>query len=157
MQGASKVLRDLAILKSKVKPFGRNNGGITENLDGLCVTVIDAMSEAYRHRVSLQRRMTNTGAVITASHPALGFIEFGTGILHNSGTEYGQKYGFTPASWSKDHEQWLTDPVKLAQGHGAWPLANNVWVEGEAPADAFGIAEKMIRELAMTFIMRGFE
>ena len=155
MQGTAKVLRDLNTLKTKVNP-AESGSKTRRNLKALCTRVVDAMSDAYNNQVRVRTVMMNDGAMITASHSKLGFIEFGAGILHNDGTEYGEKFGFTPRSWSREHEQWLTDPVKLQQGRGRWPLAHNVWVEGNAPADAFGLAEKMIREQAMSYMSNGF-
>ena len=155
MQGTAKLLRDLEKLKAKTSPSGEGSRGVSKSLKGLCATTADAMRQAYDHKVTVRYALTNEGATITATHPSLGFIEFGTGIRLNHGTEYGKKFGFTPASWSKEHEQWLTDPRKVSVHQGFWPLGKK-WVEGAPPADAFGVAEKMIRELAMKYLAGGF-
>lgn len=154
MQGTAKVLRKLDALKTNVNP-SMSGGRTRRNLKALCTTTVDVMSDAYKNQVSVKTIMMEEGAMITASHPKLGFIEFGAGILHNSGTQYGEKFGFTPRSWSKEHERWLVEP-KVTWAHGKWPLAHNVWVEGNAPADAFGVAEKTLREYAMKFMSKGF-
>lgn len=143
---ADKVLKDLEKLKAKVAPD--EGSATTKALKSLCAQTVDQMLETpgYKDRVSVNYRLENGGAVITATHPELGFIEFGTGIWHNQGTEYGMMLGYTPASWSESHSQWLTDPQKLAKGHGRWPYHG--WQVGNPPADAFGVAKEAIREYA---------
>ena len=154
MQGTAKLLRDLEKIKAKTRPSGGN--GTHRALSGLCTMVVDRMSEAYNSKVHVDKEITTDGAIITARHPALGFIEFGTGINFNGASEYGAKLGFIPGSWSRDHEQWLTDPQKLAEGHGWWPLRGGVWTQGAPPGDAFGLAERLIREYAREYFEGAF-
>lgn len=152
MQGVAKLLKDLEDRKEKIASRA------SKGLKSLCIKTVDAMSEAKPYQdngVSVKYEMTGDGAIISATHPELGFIEFGTGIWHNQGTEYGAQLGFTPASWSENHAQWLTDPKKLSVGHGMWYF--NGWQVGNAPADAFGIAEKTLREYMEEYMVEAFK
>lgn len=148
MKGVEKLLKDLEAIKKKTAPSG-GGSGVPKGLRSLCSETVDAMANvnAYKNAVYLKYELTDDGAKITATHPQLGFIEFGTGINFNGASEYGAKLGFIPASWSQEHSQWLTDPQKLAQTHGFWPAPGG-WTQGHPPADAFGLAAEMIRKYA---------
>lgn len=81
---------------------------------------------------------------INASGKAVLFIEYGSGVKlpHNSG--FGNSGMYPPASWSKEHSEWLTGK-RLQRFKGLWPYGGK-WVEGNPSANIMYNAEKNLRQ-----------
>ncbi len=107
--------------------------------------------------VRVSGSLTAQEGTVTATGSKILFVEFGTGVNLNSGSEKGTELGFTPASWSISDEGkgWLTGK-RLEKFHGWWPLegtsqgagGTTLWTQGHAPVNAlFHAAEKMKQQV----------
>lgn len=158
MQGLTHLLRDLSELQSDLTP---GTGGRTDTLLSKMAHFTEqyAMREYDNHPEALEEvhdfvsgdvAIDGDTAIITAEHPKILFIEFGTGINKNDGSlsRVAGEYGFTPAMWSVSHSQWLLPP-KAIRHKGWWPIPgtygqgvnssgkkDSLWTEGHQPVDA---------------------
>lgn len=97
-----------------------------------------------------------TERTIVASGEDLLFVEFGTGLFQKKKHEKAEEFGFTPASYSTDHAQFLV------RGSKNWETANKfghkdmfpmddpstkkkIWTEGNDPAQGMTKAMDAMR------------
>ena len=83
-----------------------------------------------------------SGRLVATGHDIL-FWEFGTGIVWSPHPE-AERLGVEPASFSRDHAQWLVGE-KLEKFKGKWPYRGN-WIYGQPPRAAMWGAAKYMRE-----------
>lgn len=94
-------------------------------------------------------RIKDGTAVVSAIGERILFVEFGTGINTNYGSSsrVAGEYGFTPASWSAQHKQWLVPPKSVVY-KGWWVTPDGRETEGHPPVDAMYHAfEQMLARL----------
>lgn len=95
--------------------------------------------------------VTYADRTLTASGESLMFQEFGTGLYQTKHHEKAAEFGFGPATYSEEHEQWLTDPKKwvIAEraGHpGEFPVGKTgLWTKGNDPAEGMTKAMDAMR------------
>ncbi len=101
--------------------------------------------------ISVSMESTDKGATLTATGTVLGFIEFGTGVLHPLGAYAGQVGAPAHGTYGKGMGKqgiwvYVGDP-----GNTGIPIANTprgtvVMTDGNPPADAFPKAVQAMRE-----------
>ena len=164
MQGLTHLLRDLNELQGELTP---GQGGKVDTLlkrsamftrNFAIAEYSDAESEGIEGADSVQVSDTVDvdTAVIAAQSDEILFVEFGTGINLNEGSNsrVAGENGFSPATWSMSHSQWLLPP-KSVQFRGKWPIPGtygqgtktyktkdgikttkgNLWTEGHRAVD----------------------
>ncbi len=101
--------------------------------------------------ISVSMESSDKGATLTATGTVLGFIEFGTGVLHPLGAYAGQVGAPAHGTYGKGMGKqgvwvYVGDP-----GNTGIPIANTprgtvVMTDGNPPADAFPKAVQAMRE-----------
>ncbi len=101
--------------------------------------------------ISVSMESSDNGATLTATGTVLGFIEFGTGVLHPLGAYAGQVGAPAHGTYGKGMGKqgvwvYVGDP-----GNTGIPIANTprgtvVMTDGNPPADAFPKAVQAMRE-----------
>lgn len=108
--------------------------------------------------VSVSVEELPNGCNIVGGGEDIFFVEFGTGLFY-SRNPMPHPYN-EPASWSRTHAQFLTDPKKLAKYKGYWPY-NGIWTSGQPSANVFYEAEKTVEQevpsVAKKFIDRALQ
>ena len=170
LEGESQLQNEILRL-IRAMDTANENSRIRQAVEKYAEGAADAWSEAYeneerddmRSNVDVWYGWKNKAQYIYARSRTLYFIEFGTGVLHNSGSEAGRYRNAFPGSWSSGAnnkfarggergKRWLVEP-KLSQYGGRWVLpkgtetdmGHNKWATGHKPANGMGRAWKKLK------------
>ena len=134
MQGTAAVLRRIDALKNaltnEVPKALRDH---VNDLADKAQSEYDGFSSEPED-VSVYVEEIPNGFSIVGAGEDIFFVEFGTGLFY-SRNPMPHPYN-EPASWSRTHAQFLTDPKKLAKYKGYWPY-NGRWTSGQPSANVF--------------------
>ena len=124
MRGTKHLLKTLTRHKTAIEVT------VPKEIDAAVDLTARETNDAYhnsiykgRNDIDVYGGRQGDGWTIIALGRALLFIEFGTGITykHDNPIDHPDN---EPASWSAMHGEYLTDPEKLREYKGAWPLAH---------------------------------
>jgi len=169
LEGASQLQDEVARLLRAMNTSNENSR-IRQAVEKYAQGAADEWSEAYDNEerddmlsnVTVWYGWKQKAQFIYARSRKLYFIEFGTGVLNNSGSEEGRYRNAYPGSWSSgannkfarggEHgKKWLVEP-KLSKYGGRWILpvgtetdmGHNKWATGHKPANGMGRAMKKL-------------
>ena len=158
MTGLARVYRALDNIESNAK-LG-NGGKIDKAVQNLIDMGVEQAQGEYSGsgvedaaNVRVSGSLTAQEGKVTATGAKILFVEFGTGVNLNSGSEKGIELGYTPASWSTSEQgKGFLTGKKLEAFHGWWPIGGTsegaggttLWTQGHAPVNAMlHAAERM--------------
>ena len=101
--------------------------------------------------ISVSMESTDNGATLTATGTVLGFIEFGTGVLHPLGAYAGQVGAPAHGTYGKGMGKqgvwiYVGDPGNAGIPIADTPRGTVVMTDGNPPADAFPKAVQAMRD-----------
>lgn len=90
-------------LDAYINSIGSN---VQRVLDGIADVGVSSANAAYNSKLAHRESHDQASAVVAASE-GIGFLEFGTGTLVDTGHPYASAvpYDVEPGSWSAEHEQ----------------------------------------------------
>lgn len=100
--------------------------------------------------VTTEKPDTNTWQIIASGTTVL-FLEYGSGIVFERSSKFGEWESYPATSWSATHGRWLTNPRRLYQHQGWWPLPHPntrrpvYWTQGNPSVNAMYEASKNIK------------